>query len=126
MSVQVPAPAGDRWNRAPATPLDASAELDETLTGPLTVDDAAGAVIEPVGAVASAPKVIACVTVLPAASVPVMVYVPGALPVATQLKVVEVKGPAAGVVTVSAPWVVQLVALNAGNVADTAPEPPSV
>ena len=39
---------------------------------------------------------------------------------------VEVYGPPAGVVGVSVAWVVQFVALKAGNVADAAPEPPSV
>jgi hypothetical protein len=52
--VQVPAPAGDRWNSADATPEPPSAEFDVTETlAPLTLALEAGAVIDPVGAVES-------------------------------------------------------------------------
>ena len=51
--VHVPAPAGERSKRALATPDPASAELEVTLMVPLTLAEAAGAVIDPVGAVLS-------------------------------------------------------------------------
>src|SRR3989442_9741764 len=54
MFVQVPAPAGERWNWAEATPEPPSAELEETVTAvPRTFAEAAGAVSEPAGAVES-------------------------------------------------------------------------
>ena len=52
-SVHVPAPAGDVWNCAEATPVPASAESEVTLTVPLTSAPLAGAVTEPVGSVVS-------------------------------------------------------------------------
>ncbi len=52
--VQVPAPAGERWKSAEATPEPPSAELEETVTAaPRTLAEAAGAVTEPVGFVLS-------------------------------------------------------------------------
>ena len=63
---------------------------------------------------------------LPALSLEVTVYVAGVLAVALHLKAVEVYGPPAGALTVSALCVVQLVADSAGNVADAGPEPLSL
>src|ERR1700730_3505443 len=58
MFVQTPAPAGERWKVALATPEPPSAELEETATAlPRTFALAAGAVIEPVGLVESFVKV---------------------------------------------------------------------
>ena len=123
----MPAPAGEIWNCALFTPLPASAEFEVTLTAlPRTLAAAAGAVIDPVGAVLSMVNVNTLVTVFPDASAAVMVNVPGAAAPAIQLRVVEAYGPPDGVVTVSAVCVVQLVALRAGNSADAGPEPPSV
>ena len=90
--VQVPAPAGERWNWAEATPEPASAELEETVTAaPRTLAEAAGAVSEPVGAVESLVKVrVVAVLVLPALSVLVTASV-GALTVpAVQAKLLVV------------------------------------
>ena len=54
MVVQTPAPAGERWNAAEATPEPASVELEETVTAaPRTLAPEAGAVIDPAGAVLS-------------------------------------------------------------------------
>ncbi len=50
MFVHTPAPAGERWNWALATPEPPSAEFEETVTAlPVTLAEAAGAVIEPEG-----------------------------------------------------------------------------
>ena len=51
--VHVLAPAGERWNSALATPDPPSAEFAVTVNVPLMLADAAGAVIDPVGAVLS-------------------------------------------------------------------------
>ena len=70
--VHVPAPAGERWNCAEATPEPPSAEFEETVTEfPRTLAEAAGAVIEPVGFVLSTRTFVtsAEVNVLPALSV---------------------------------------------------------
>ena len=54
MVVQAPPPAGRRWNRAESTPEPASDESEETITeAPRSAAPSAGAVSEPVGAVAS-------------------------------------------------------------------------
>ena len=54
MFVQTPAPAGERWNCAFATPEPPSAEFELTVTAaPRTLAAAAGAVTEPVGFVVS-------------------------------------------------------------------------
>jgi hypothetical protein len=73
MFVHVPAPAGERWNCAEATPEPPSAEFDETVTlEPVTFALVAGAVIEPVGLVESLVKVkTLALDVLPAVSVEV-------------------------------------------------------
>ena len=70
--VQVPAPAGERWNWAEATPEPPSAESEETVTAaPPTLAEAAGAVMAPVGAVESLVKVrVVALPVLPTLSVP--------------------------------------------------------
>ena len=75
--VQVPAPAGERWNRALATPeaeppTAGSAELEVTETeAPRTFAAAAGAVTAPVGFVLSTRTLVIVVEVkvLPALSV---------------------------------------------------------
>ena len=70
--VQTPAPAGERWNAAEATPEPPSAELEETVTAaPRTLALAAGAVTEPVGFVLSTRTLVtrAEVKVLPTLSV---------------------------------------------------------
>src|SRR4051812_17517281 len=74
MFVQLPAPAGERWNWAEATPEPRSLEFDDTVTVlPLTLALEAGAVIAPVGLVESLVKVRTVVLeVLPALSVEVM------------------------------------------------------
>jgi len=70
MVVQVPAPAGERWKLALATPEVPSAELEVKLTVALTMAAADGAVRLPVGAVLSTVMVTAAeVVVLPALSV---------------------------------------------------------
>ena len=72
MVVQTPAPAGERWNCAFATPEPPSAEFELTVTAlPRTFALAAGAVIEPVGFVLSTRTLVtsALVKVLPALSV---------------------------------------------------------
>jgi hypothetical protein len=51
--VQVPAPAGERWNWTAATPEPASAELLVSAIVPRTFAAAAGLVTEPVGSVLS-------------------------------------------------------------------------
>ena len=79
----------------------------------------------PVGAVLSMAKVIPVVTVEPARSAPVTVYAAGARAPAAHVKLLEAYGPPAGVVTVSATWVVHPVALRTGNDADAEPEPAS-
>src|SRR2546428_8534471 len=73
MFVQVPAPAGERWNWALATPEPPSAELEETATAlPRTLLLLAGAVTAPVGAVESLLRVsTVAALVLPALSVEV-------------------------------------------------------
>jgi len=73
MFVHVPAPAGERWNWAEATPEPPSAEFDDTVTAlPRTLALAAGAVIEPVGLVESFVNVrTVAFDVFPAASVEV-------------------------------------------------------
>jgi hypothetical protein len=53
MFVHVPAPAGDCWNWADATPAPESAESESTAIVPRTFAPAAGAVTEPVGFVLS-------------------------------------------------------------------------
>src|SRR5919204_218130 len=53
MFVQLPAPAGDRWNWAEATPEPASAEFESTEIVPRTTAPPLGAVTEPVGFVLS-------------------------------------------------------------------------
>ena len=52
-SVQVPAPAGERWKMTVATPLPASAESLASTTVPARRRRSAGEVTEPVGLVAS-------------------------------------------------------------------------
>ncbi len=72
MFVQTPAPAGERWNWAEATPEPASAEFELTVTAfPRTFALAAGAVIAPEGIVLSTRTLVtsALVNVLPALSV---------------------------------------------------------
>ena len=72
MFVQTPAPAGERWNCAFATPEPPSAEFELTVTAaPPTFALAAGAVTEPVGFVLSTRTFVisAEVKVLPALSV---------------------------------------------------------
>ena len=51
--VHEPAPAGEVWNCTDATPEPVSAEFDVTVTVPLTAAPLAGAVIDPVGGMAS-------------------------------------------------------------------------
>ena len=51
--VHVPVPAGEVWNCTDATPEPVSAEFDVTVTVPLTAAPLAGAVIDPVGGMAS-------------------------------------------------------------------------
>ena len=68
--VQVPAPAGERWNWTVATPDPVSAELLVSATVPRTLAPAAGAVTAPSGSVLSTRIVIAAdVKLLPALSV---------------------------------------------------------
>ena len=69
--VQGPPPAGRCWNSAVATPEPASAESEETVTAaPRRKAPSAGAVSEPVGAVASKLKArVAGVSALPTSSV---------------------------------------------------------
>ena len=68
--VQVPAPAGERWNCVVATPEPASAELLVIAIVPRTFAPPAGAVTAPVGAVLSTRTVIgADEKALPALSV---------------------------------------------------------
>ena len=71
IELQVPAPAGERWKSAEATPEVASPELEETLTlEPRRLAAAAGAVTEPVGLVLSTVTVrVALAKELPALSV---------------------------------------------------------
>ena len=76
--VQVPAPAGERWNWAEATPEAASAEFEVTDTVPRVFAAAAGAVTDPVGFVLSMVTVRVDVVVFPDASVTVTVWAPGA------------------------------------------------
>jgi hypothetical protein len=73
MFVQVPAPAGERWNWAEATPEPPSAEFDDTVTElPRTTADAEGVVTDPVGLVESFVKVrTVAFDVFPAVSVEV-------------------------------------------------------
>jgi hypothetical protein len=68
--VQVPVPAGERWNVALATPEPPSAELEVRLIVPFTIAAAAGAVRLPVGAVLSTLTLatVADVKLLPALS----------------------------------------------------------
>ena len=56
--VQLPAPAGERWNCTVATPEPLSAESLARATVPRRFAPAAGAVTEPVGAVLSTRTVI--------------------------------------------------------------------
>ena len=69
--VHVPAPAGERWKTTVATPEPVSAESLASTIVPPTAAPFAGAVIEPVGAVASTShvKVTSVASVFPAASV---------------------------------------------------------
>src|SRR5712692_1007567 len=129
MVVQVPAPAGERWNWAEATPEPPSAELEETVTAvPRTFAEAAGAVSEPLGAVESFTSVsTVAAEVLPAASVLVTDSVGEALSAAGQAKLLVVTyGPPAGVETV---WVVCVqpptVPPSAGKIEEAGPEPAS-
>ena len=74
--VQVPAPCGEDWNAADATPEPLSAESEETVTMPFTVALEAGAVSAPVGFVESFVNVSVVVDdVLPALSVEVIASV---------------------------------------------------
>ena len=121
-----PAPAGETWNCADATPDDASAELDVTLTAvPRTFALATGAVTEPVGAVASAVNVNVLVAVFPAASATVTVYVPGADAPDVHENTLDVNGPPTGADTTSAACVHPAVDWI-GNDACTGPDPASV
>ena len=92
MVVQVPAPVGEYWNWAEVTPEPASAQLEETVTvAPRTLAAAAGAVIEPVGAVESLVKVrVVAVEVLPALSVLVTASVGELVSAAGQAKLLVV------------------------------------
>ena len=73
MVVHVPAPVGERWNRAEATPDPPSAEFELTATElPRMLAAAVGAVIDPVGLVESFVNVrTLAFDVLPAVSVDV-------------------------------------------------------
>src|ERR1700716_2656598 len=100
MFVQVPAPAGERWNWAEATPEPESFEFDETVTAlPLTFAEPAGAVSDPVGLVGSLLKVsTVALELLPALSVEVTDSVGLLVSAAFQAKLfVVLKGPPAGV-----------------------------
>src|SRR5919108_729203 len=55
MFVQLPVPAGERWNCAEATPEPPSAEFASTEIVPRTTAPALGAVTEPLGLVLSTP-----------------------------------------------------------------------
>src|SRR4051794_4906428 len=105
MLVQVPAPAGERWNCADATPEPGSDEFDETATVvPRAFDELDGAVSEPVGFVESFVKVsTVAFEVPPAASVDVTDSVGLFASPAPQAKLFVVTyGPPAGVLTVCA------------------------
>src|SRR4051794_11701824 len=130
MFVQIPAPAGERWNCAEAMPEPVSAESDETVTvAPLTLALAAGAVIDPLGTVESLVKVSSVAfDVLPAASVDVTDSVGLFAAPAGQAKLfVVVYGPPAGALTVWAGCVQPPTAPpRAGKIEDVGPEPVSV
>ncbi len=72
--VHTPAPAGERWKSALATPDSPSAELEVTLSVPLTIAEDAGDAIKPVGAVLSTrtAAIAADVSTLPTLSVVIM------------------------------------------------------
>src|SRR5580765_4970053 len=130
MFVQVPAPAGERWNWAEATPEPPSAEFDETVTlDPLTFALAAGAVTEPVGLVESFVNVkTVAFEVFPAVSVEVTDSVGLFVSPAPQAKLfVVVYGPPAGVLTVCVVCAhVPTVPPRAGKIDEAGPEPASV
>jgi hypothetical protein len=69
--VHVPAPAGERWNCAEATPEPPSSEFELTEIVPRTLAPAAGAVTDPIGLVLSTCRFVTAVelTTLPAMSV---------------------------------------------------------
>src|SRR2546423_1710893 len=106
MFVQVPAPAGERWNWTVATPEPASAaSVEETATDvPETLALAAGAVTEPVGFVESLVNVRrVAALLLPALSVLVTDSVGLLASPADQAKLLVVTyGPPAGATTVCA------------------------
>src|SRR5919198_1922802 len=106
MFVQLPAPAGERWNWTDATPeAPSAASLEETATElPRTFAAAAGAVTDPVGFVESSVNVRTVgFEVLPTVSVLVTDSVGLLLSPALQAKLfVVVYGPPAGVLTVCA------------------------
>ena len=86
----MPAPLGERSNRADATPEPVSAELEETVTVvPLTLALAIGAVIWPVGLVLSTLTLVTAVelAVFPTLSVETArrSYSPSATPVVSQV-----------------------------------------
>ena len=91
---------------------------------PRTFAFAAGAVTDPVGAVASAENVTAAVAVFPATSATVTVYAPGAPAVAVHENVDDTNGPPAGALTTSAACDHPAVDTT-GNDACAAPEPAS-
>src|SRR6476620_10763287 len=127
MFVQIPAPAGERWNWALATPEPPSAEFDVTATAlPLTFALEAGAVIAPVGLVESLVKVrTVALLVLPTTSVEVTDSVGlFASPALCAKLLVVTYGPPAGVLMV---WVVCVqvptVPPSTGKTDEAGPEP---
>src|SRR5436190_10203764 len=130
MFVHVPAPAGERWNCAEATPEPGSAEFEETATDePRTLAELDGAVSDPVGFVESFVNVrTVAFDVLPAASVDVTDSVGLFVSAADHAKLFVVTyGPPAGALTV---WVVCVqvptVPPRAGKIEDAGPEPESL
>src|SRR5882762_3344210 len=131
MFVQVPAPAGERWNCTEARPEPPSAaSLEEIATAlPRTIAAAAGAVTEPVGLTESFVNVsTVAFDVFPAASVPVTDSVGLAVSPLGQAKLlVVVYGPPTGAFTVCGVCVQPpTVPPRTGKTADAGPDPPSL
>src|ERR671925_376750 len=124
MFVQLPVPAGERWNCAEATPEPPSAEFESTEIVPSTTAPALGAVTEPVGLVLSTRTfaTAAEATLLPALSVVTTrrSYRPSLTAVVSKLTPYgEVVSAAPMFVHVPAP------AGERWNCAEATPEPPS-
>src|SRR5919108_595223 len=105
MFVQLPVPAGERWNCAEATPEPPSAESESTEIVPPTLAPAAGAATEPVGFVLSTRRF---VTAIEYATLPAMSVATARRSYSPSLAVVVSNGTEYGEVVSAAPMFVHV------------------